>query len=55
MKQFICGRFFDCITQFGWPKHRGNGEFGSYFPQARKHREFCFNTWEKFGDIGRIF
>ena len=31
-------------TTPGWPRHRENREFGSYFSRQGKHREFCCNT-----------
>ena len=46
----------------GWPRHRENREFGSYFFQTGKLSEFCFDTGKIFFcytgknlDTGKIF
>ena len=41
-KRLISGQHASYLNSFsGWPRHREDGEFGSYFFQTGKHREFA--------------
>ena len=41
--------------QSGWPRHRENREFGSYFFQTGKTQGILFWHRENFSDTGKIF
>ena len=42
-------------TNSGWPRHRENREFGSYFFQTGKTQGILFSHREKFANTGKIF
>ena len=44
---------WQCYT--GWPQHRENREFGSYFFQTGKTQGILFWHREKFANTGKIF
>ena len=43
------------VTKSGWPRHRENREFGSYFFQTGKTQGILLQHRESFWDTGKIF
>ena len=52
MKMLKCGISLQVLNA-GWPRHRENREFGSYFSRQGKHREFYFDTGKNFETQGK--